>query len=79
MPLQVRSLAESIATLGLGSWRLRGRMSKPFERLAAVIEGTWREAFDMELGLHSLPEASTRAAARVDCGLYGNALSIASV
>lgn len=79
MPLQVRSLAESIAAVGLGSWRLRGRMSTPFERLAAVIEGSWREAFDLELSLHSLPEASRFAATRPDYGFHGHALSIASV
>lgn len=54
---QVRSVADSIEAIGLGSWRLRGRMSGPFERLAAVIEGTWRQAFDMELSSYNLPEA----------------------
>ena len=56
--MQVRTLAESIEAIGLGSWRLKGRMSEPFESLAAVIEGTWRQAFDMQLSLHDLPEAS---------------------
>jgi len=57
--VQVRTLAESIEAIGLGSWRLKGRMSEPFEVLAAVIEGTWRQAFDMQLSLHDLPEASS--------------------
>ena len=56
--VQVRSLAESVEAIGLGSWRLRGTMIKPFEALAAVIEGTWRQEFDQELSLYPLPQAS---------------------
>ena len=54
--MQVRSLAESIQTLGLGTWRLKGRVSGPFEMLAAVLEGTWRQCYELGLALHPLPE-----------------------
>ncbi len=54
--MQVRTLAESVEAIGLGSWKLRGTMSKPFEVLAAVIEGTWRQAFDQQLSLYPLPQ-----------------------
>ena len=55
--VQVRTLAESVEAIGLGSWKLRGSMCKPFEALTAVIEGTWRQAFDQQLSLYPLPEA----------------------
>lgn len=54
--MQVRSLAESIQTLGLGTWRLKGRVNGPFEVLAAVLEGTWRQCYELGLALHPLPE-----------------------
>ena len=54
--LQVRSNAEAISILGLGSWRLKGRMDEAFAALAAQLEGTWRHQFDMELRLSPLPE-----------------------
>lgn len=56
--MQVRSLAESIQTLGLGTWRLKGRIGGPFEMLAAVLEATWRQCFELGLALHDLPEVS---------------------
>ena len=65
--LQVRSLADSVEAIGLGSWRLRGSMSKPFEALAAVIEGTWRQAFDQELSLYPLPQARAMSLTDANC------------
>ncbi|CAL8462694.1 g2227 [Coccomyxa elongata] len=53
---QVRSSQEAISTLGLGTWRLRGRVGGPFEALAAQIEGAWRQYFPRELRLYPLPE-----------------------
>ena len=59
--MQVRTLAESIQTLGLGTWRLKGRVSGPFELLAAVLEGTWRQCYELGLALHPLPEVGSCA------------------
>ena len=53
---QERSMQEAISAIGLGTWRLRGRMGEPFEVLAAQLEGAWRHYFTMELKLHPLPE-----------------------
>ncbi len=53
---QVRSSQEAIQELGLGTWRLRGRVGGPFEALAAQIEGAWRQYFSRELCLYPLPE-----------------------
>ncbi|KAK9907725.1 hypothetical protein WJX75_008795 [Coccomyxa subellipsoidea] len=53
---QVRSGQEAIQELGLGTWRLRGRVGGPFEALAAQIEGAWRHYFTRELCLFPLPQ-----------------------
>ena len=42
-------------------------MSKPFAALAAVIEGTWRQAFDSDLSLFPLPQARTLLLEDVSC------------
>ncbi len=49
-------MEDAIKAIGLGTWRLRGRMGEPFEVLAAHMEGAWRHYFTMELKLHPLPE-----------------------
>lgn len=54
--MQVRSNAEAISILGLGTWRLKGRMDEAFAALAAQLEGAWRHHFNMELRLCPLPE-----------------------
>ena len=54
--VQVRSNAEVISILGLGTWRLKGRMDEAFAALAAQLEGAWRHHFNMELRLCHLPE-----------------------
>ena len=54
--MQVRSNAEVISILGLGTWRLKGRMDEAFAALGAQLEGAWRHHFDMELRLCPLPE-----------------------
>lgn len=55
--LQVRSSQEAIDIIGLGTWRLRGRMGGPFEALAAQLEGAWREKVK-DLGLFPLPQVT---------------------
>lgn len=52
---QKRSSQEAISILGLGTWRLRGRLGGAFEALAAQLEGAWR-AKVKDLGLFTLPQ-----------------------
>lgn len=59
--VQVRSNAEVISILGLGTWRLKGRMDEAFAALAAQLEGAWRHHFNMELRLCPLPEVLVSA------------------
>jgi hypothetical protein len=56
--LQDDSSDAPISLLGLGTWRLRGRMGVAFETLAAYLEGTWREMVT-DLGLYPLPPVGT--------------------